>query len=440
LRSLVRSSTFSEAGDDRHVSGSDDFDLDAMERRRQRAQQRTESLRDERRSQQRSTMRRTHRRRRAAALASVAVVVCIAAGAWTSLGGGGQRRISVDQPSAALKPTVAVPSLPKSPNGVQHIPMPKFVRGIHVSLADAGSPAKMTQFINLTSKGLNTLEIDVKDENGELGFVGGAPALAKKIGAARNYYNAKQLVKEAHAAGIYVIGRIVCFEDPILSKAEPQHAIRTTSGGVWTNASGLGWTNEYDPFVWNYIKSLSIAAANMGFDEIQYDYVRFPTDGDVSNAVWPHKVKETYDNTVYRFLKKMRAAIKPLGVNISANVFGLSAHQNLHIGQDPTMIAPLLDAISPMAYPSHYTAGEYNLTDPDAEPGATVTYTMGDFRAALNGSSKTIIRPWLQDFSLGHTYTLADVEAQIDAAERGGSGGWLLWNADDVYHTSALGS
>jgi hypothetical protein len=418
------------------VSGGDDFDLEAMERRRQRAQERTESLRNERRGSERSRLRRTHRRRRAAALGAVAVVVCVAAGAWTSLGGGGQPRVSVDR-ETSFAPKAVIPPKVKH---TDHIAMPKIVRGIHVSLAVAGTPTHMNQFFDLTTKGLNTLEIDVKDENGQVGFEAGAPALAKKIGAARNYYNARQLIREAHAAGIYVIGRIVCFEDPILSKAEPQHAIRTTSGGVWTNASGLGWTNEYDPFVWNYIKSLSIAAANMGFDEIQYDYVRFPTDGDVSNAVWPHKVKETYDNTVYRFLKKMRAAIKPLGVNISANVFGLSAHQNLHIGQDPTMIAPLLDAISPMAYPSHYTAGEYNLTDPDAEPGATVTYTMGDFRAALNGSSKTIIRPWLQDFSLGHTYTLADVEAQIDAAERGGSGGWLLWNADDVYHTSALGS
>ena len=106
----------------------------------------------------------------------------------------------------------------------------------------------------------------------------------------------------------------------------------------------------------------------------------------------------------------MRSAVKPLGVNISANVFGLSAHENLHIGQDPTKIGPLLDAISPMAYPSHYGPGEYNLSNPDSEPGATVTYTMGDFRAALSDSSKTVIRPWLQDFSEGQTYTLADVD------------------------------
>jgi hypothetical protein len=416
------------------VSGGDDFDLEAMERRRQRAQQRTETLRNERRGSQRSRLRRTHRRRRAAALGAVAVVVCVAAGAWTSLGGAGPR-VPASRPSA-VQPKVAVPAKPKLGN---HIPMPKIVRGIHVSLAVAGSPARMNQFFDLTAKGLNTLEIDVKDENGQVGFVAGAPALAKKIGATRNYYNARELIQQAHAAGIYVIGRIVCFEDPILSQALPQHAIRTTSGGVWTNASGLGWTNEYDPFVWNYIQSLSKAAARMGFDEIQYDYVRFPTDGNVSDAVWPHAVKESYDNTIYRFLKKMRNAIKPLGVNISANVFGLSAHEDLHIGQDPTKIAPLLDAISPMAYPSHYSKGEYNLSDPDAEPGATVTYTMGDFRAALSGSSKTVIRPWLQDFSLGQTYTLADVEAQITAAERGGSGGWLLWNADDEYHTGALG-
>jgi hypothetical protein len=417
------------------VSGSDDFDLDAMERRRQRAEQRTESLRDERRGRERSTMRRTHRRRRAAALASIAVVVCVAAGAWTSLGGGNQKRVPVDLKSST--PAVAPPKVKAVASN--HVAMPKLVRGIHVSLAVAGSPSHMAQFMNLTSKGLNTLEIDVKDENGEVGFTAGAPALARKIGATRNYYNARQLIQGAHAAGIYVIGRIVCFEDPILSKQLPAHAIRTTSGGVWTNAAGLGWTNEYDPFVWNYIASLSKVAAKMGFDEIQYDYVRFPTDGPIGNAVWPHKVNEPYASTIYRFLKRMRADVKPLGVNISANVFGLAAHENLGIGQNPTKIAPLLDAISPMAYPSHYSRGEYNLADPDSEPGPTVTYTMGDFRAAISSSdAKTQIRPWLQDFSLGHTYTLADVRAQINAAERGGAGGWLLWNADDVYHEDAL--
>ncbi len=213
------------------MSGGDDFDLEAMERRRQRAQEHTESLRNERRGTQRSRLRRTHRRRRAAALGAVAVVVCVAAGAWTSLGGAGPH-VPATRP-AAIAPAVAVPPKPKLGN---HIPMPKIVRGVHVSLAVAGSPARMSQFFNLTSKGLNTLEIDVKDENGQVGFVAGAPALAKKIGATRNYYNARELIQQAHAAGIYVIGRIVCFEDPILSQALPPHAIRTTSGGVWTNA------------------------------------------------------------------------------------------------------------------------------------------------------------------------------------------------------------
>jgi hypothetical protein len=419
------------------VSGGDDFDLEAMERRRQRAQLRTESLRNERRGSQRAAMRRKIRRRRAIALGSIAVVVTVAAGAWTSLGGNGEPRVPVDRTSAQSKqaPQVVLPKLPKTGD---HIPMPKVVRGIHVSLGIAANKAKMHQFMDLTAKGLNTLEIDVKDENGEVGFTTGAPALAKKIGAARNYYNARQLVQEGHAAGIYMIARVVCFEDPIMSHARPAHAIRTTSGGVWENASGLGWTNEYDPYIWNYLMSVSKAAANMGFDEIQFDYVRFPTDGNTANAIWPHKVNEPFSNTIYRFLKKARATLHPLGVNISANVFGLSAHSDLGIGQDPSKIAPLLDAISPMAYPSHYGPNEYNLADPDTEPGATVTYTMGDFRAALQ-KTHTVIRPWLQDFSLGHTYTLADVEAQTTAAERGGAGGWLLWNADDVYHTAALG-
>ena len=101
--------------------------------------------------------------------------------------------------------------------------------------------------------------------------------------------------------------------------------------------------------------------------------------------MWPHKKAEPYSTTIYRFLKKAHAEVKPLGVNISANVFGLAANRDLDIGQNVPKIAPLLDVISPMAYPSHYGAGEYNLSDPNAEPGATVSFTMGDFRAALPG-------------------------------------------------------
>jgi len=246
-------------------------------------------------------------------------------------------------------------------------------------------------------------------------------------------------VRQAHKRGIYVIGRIVCFEDPKTSEKDPALAIRTTSGGVWTNAAGLGWVNPYNQKDWDYLIGLGKAAARHGFDEIQFDYVRFPTDGNLSDAIFPGKRKEPYSATLLRFLTEATRELHPLHVNVSADVFGLAAAHDLGIGQNIKRIGPLLDAISPMAYPSHYNAGEYNLPNPDDAPFQTVLHTMHDFKRKL-GAAPTKLRPWLQDFTLPgeRAYTIADVRAQIRAAERGGASGWLLWNAGVEYTEKAF--
>jgi hypothetical protein len=306
----------------------------------------------------------------------------------------------------------------------------------------AAIPSKIDGFLSLArpgGKGLNTLEVDLKDENGNVGFLRNSPRLAHLTGAAQNFYDARALATKVHAHHVYLIGRIVCFEDPVTSVKEPGRAIRTTTGETWKNAAGLGWLNPYDTRNWDYIIQIGKAAALQGFDEIQFDYVRFPTDGDLSHAVFPHKKNEPYSQTLVRFLTKARKALHPLGVRVSADVFGLSASHDLGIGQNIKRIAPLLDAISPMAYPSHYYPGEFNIPNPDDAPGRIVSYTMRDFRKALRGT-KTQLRPWLQDFSLQRQYTLADVKAQIRAAEKGGAKGWLLWNAAVEYTDAALNS
>jgi hypothetical protein len=124
-------------------------------------------------------------------------------------------------------------------------------------------------------------------------------------------------------------------------------------------------------------------------------------------------------------------------VRVSADVFGLSATRNMGIGQRPNRIAPYLDTIYPMVYPSHFGPGEYNLPDPNAQPGRTVALALRDFDVALRGQETRLV-PWLQDFSLGRPYTLADVQDQIQAARDAGSQGYLLWNAAGVYTRAAL--
>jgi len=141
--------------------------------------------------------------------------------------------------------------------------------------------------------------------------------------------------------------------------------------------------------------------------------------------------------TVPMFAKYAQQRLKPLGVRLSVDVFGLSATRNLGIGQFPRRIARYVDAIYPMVYPSHYVSGEYNIVDPDSRPGTTVAYSLRDFRKAVRGHPTKLI-PWLQDFSLGRTYTLADVQDQIQAARLEHTKGFMLWNAGGLYTVKAL--
>jgi hypothetical protein len=157
--------------------------------------------------------------------------------------------------------------------------LPPEIRGVHVTMALA-STGKIDDYIALARNGLNTIELDVKDENGAVAFVPSAVPLAREIGAAKPYYKPRQIARKVHAAGLYLIGRIVTFEDPVLSQQRPGLALHGADGSLWKTSGGLGWTNEYDKRVWDYVVSLGEAAARAGFDEIQFDYVRL-SDGDL---------------------------------------------------------------------------------------------------------------------------------------------------------------
>jgi hypothetical protein len=207
-------------------------------------------------------------------------------------------------------------------------------------------------------------------------------------------------------------------------------------GSRWLTSGGLGWVNPYDQRVWRYAVGVGAAAAEAGFDEIQFDYVRFPSDGDLSQIVYRHRRAERKGATIARFLRYASDTLHPLGVRVSADVFGLAATHDLGIGQVPKRIAGYLDAIYPMVYPSHFSAGEYGITDPDAYPGRTVARALFDFRRQVKG--RAVLIPWLQDFSLAHHYGLIEVTDQIAAARRQHARGYMLWNPEGVYTRDAL--
>ena len=223
----------------------------------------------------------------------------------------------------------------------------------------------------------------------------------------------------------------------MLASAMPARAVQRGDGSVWKNDAGLGWADPYNRANWEYLVDIAVAAAKSGFDEIQFDYVRFPTDGDIDDIVFPSRDDTPMGWTIAEFLHYASKRLKPLGVRISADVFGLAATRNLGIGQFPRRLARYLDVIYPMVYPSHYVKGEYGIDDPNAVPGQVVAASLADFKEQLAGT-KTKIIPWLQDFSYGRTYTADDVKVQIDAARRAGSPGFLLWNAAGIYTEEAL--
>jgi len=381
--------------------------------------------------------RRQSRRRRAARrvflLGLVAVAAAVVALGMTFLNDWGGRT-----PMTGAEPSTSSPAeQTAAPTAPEPSPLPEEIRGVHVTMALASLEGKLDDYFALRGAGLNTIELDVKDENGDVAFRRPGVPLARAVGAAQRYYNPREAARAAKEAGIYLIGRVVVFEDPVLSTRRPQLAVKRRGGGVWTNSAGLGWTNPYDKRVWKYNVDIAAAAVKAGFDEIMFDYARFPTDGDLSSAVFRGKKKEHKSTTIARFVEYARERLQPMGARVSAAVFGLTATREMGIGQRPRRLAQHLDAIYPMVYPSHFGPGEYRLEDPNAVPGITVARALRDFRRVLRGRD-TLVVPWLQDFSLGREYTLEDVNAQILAARDANAGGFLLWNPSGVYTKAAL--
>jgi hypothetical protein len=385
------------------------------------------SMDDPNRIARQRELRRQRRRRQVRIRRTVALGVLLALAAGITLGARAMAGGGNDAAEPAKKG--------ESPARDDRARVPHEIRGVHVSMGLASLPGKLEGYLALP--GLNTLELDVKDENGRVGFVPSSAPLARRIGAASPFYRAKRVVTLAHARGVYLIGRIVTFEDPVLSERRPELAIHSSDGSVWRTSSGLGWTNPYDRRVWRYNVDLAAAAARAGFDEVQFDYVRFPSDGDLSAIRYPGPHPQPMRWTIPAFVQYASKRLRPLGVRVSVDVFGLSATRDLGIGQQPRRLSAYVDAIYPMVYPSHYNAGEYDLPDPNAVPGETVRLSLIDFLSALEGR-KARLTPWLQDFSLGRTYTLADVRAQVATARALGTHGFLLWNAEGVYSAPAL--
>ena len=380
---------------------------------------------NERFRQRRRAARRRNRLRRGSLIAvSLALVALLGAGA--QLVGGGEPDATADDVAVLAETARTGPR-----------PLPVEIRGVHVTMGLASLPGKLEEYVDLESDGLTAIELDIKDENGEIGFSASSLKLARQVNAMRDFYDAREAARIVHQRGLYLIGRIVVFEDPMLAHGRPDLAVQRSDGSVWEDAAGLGWTNPYDKRVWDYNVDIAEAAARAGFDEIMFDYVRFPSDGDVESAVYRNQGSLERRDAIPSFVRYAARRLHPMGVRISAAVFGLSAVRDMGIGQVPKRIAPHVDAIYAMTYPSLFGPGELGLVDPGASPGPTVARALKRFNQQLRGTDALLL-PWVQDWSFSVPYGREEVRAQIYSARLAGAKGYLIWNASGEYTEGTL--
>lgn len=373
---------------------------------------------------------------------------------------------------------------------------PEIIKAIYGTGWSAGSSKKVDYFIDLIkSTELNAIVIDIKDFSGHILYdIQNEDAIrygAKKVQIPR--INA--LIKKLHDEDIYVIARQTVFQDPVLARARPGFTVQkdviatpaivetngttttiitatTTKRVIWLDNKGLGWIDPGAVEAWDYNIAIAKDAAARGFDEINFDYIRFPSDGVIADMRFPHynlrtTLKLTQIQKFFEYLRKEMA-----GIAISADLFGLVTVNNgdLGIGQNLKTAAPNFDAIAPMVYPSHYAKGFMGFQNPGAYPYEVVRYSMEKAREKLtiydkkcmdqektSGTStvteevceiktsfaKAKLRPWLQDFDLGADYDAEKVRSQITAVDEILKNtplydGWMIWAPSNVYTRGAL--
>ena len=321
---------------------------------------------------------------------------------------------------------------------------PVKVKGIYVTGPAAGSE-RMEQLIDLVSSTeLNTMVIDVKNDEGNLTYKMEVPASANLEAGIRYVKDMPALIERLHQQGIYVIARIVCFKDPVLAAARPELALRLPVGKAVMDANGLAWVNPYKEEVWDYLCTLAECASRDGFDEIQFDYVRFPIGNDANAAdygvdmsTYPREAGLTdfFDYASKRLHEKQII----FGADLFGTIIGSDVDRD-RTGQNYLSIAEHTDAICPMIYPSHYANGTFGMNVPDQYPYETIANALQLSKEELGetDSPKGVVRPWLQCFNAiwvdGHiTYGSKEVHDQIQAVYDAGYEEWFLWHASNHY-------
>ena len=367
-----------------------------------------------------------------------------------------------------------------------HVETPEAVKAIYMTQCVAGTPSFRSSLVALAEETeVNSIIIDIKDFTGSLVFKSDHPLLKDNGGEGCRSIDLYEFIETLHDKGIYIIGRITVFQDPYYAQTYPELAVQSTLSSTtpWTDHKGLPFIDVSARPFWEYIVAISKESYAMGFDELNYDYIRYPSDGPMEEAVYINNNKA---EAVEGFFKYLYEHVHPIGVKMSADLFGYTTilTDDLGIGQQLERALPYFDYIAPMVYPSHYNKGFAGLANPNSDPHKVVFTSMEAGVSRTRAEKTTVstfdgeeifvdevvpahyneenifvatstrqvssgyytksaydiqkLRPWLQDFDYGGDYDVKEVRAQIQATYDAGLTSWMLWSPSNRYTRGAL--
>lgn len=386
-----------------------------------------------------------------------------------------------------LQVTMATSTATKKVFTASHRNTPASVKAIYMTSCVAGTPSLRNNLVKLIlDTELNSVVIDIKDYSGRISFVPDDPALKESVSPVCFAPDMPAFIESLHAQGIYAIGRITVFQDPYFSRKHPELAVKRLSDktALWKDRKGITYLDPGSPVAWRYIVALAKSSYGIGFDELNFDYVRFPSDGNMADiyfpssdaliAADPDNAKAAVMRDFFAYLERTLRSTQPsqnasagtAGPVLSADLFGMTTTNtdDLNIGQVLENTLPYFDYVSPMVYPSHYPPNFMGFAKPATKPYEVVKFSMDSavkrtiatttvvallgeepistttkpYLYEKEGYAATKIRPWLQDFNLGATYTAEMVRKQIQATYDSGLDSWMLWNASNRYTKEAL--